>query len=301
VATEDVGRMSVLGALRGYIGGLIKVKQTLLLVLTAYSAFIAGGGYAAEPLKHVELLLVSFIAVASVTAINMYFDRDIDALMPRTMTRPLAAGRLNPFAVLLASLLLLATSIILGYRLFNAWYALAIIIGFFFDIIAYTVLLKRRSPINIVAGAVAGGAPALGGWAAATGRIDAAAVLFSLIVASWVPAHIWFLATFYREDYVKAEVPMLPVVADPSVVGTAIGIAAMATGYSVAALGLMRAIGPLSTAYGLAVAAYMVYLAARYIDVKGSPRFARKAFIKVNSGLGLFYLMIIAERALHLW
>ncbi len=280
------------------IGGLIKVKQTLLLVFTAYAAFIAGGGLALDLLKQAEFILVSFVSIAAVTAMNMYFDRDIDALMPRTMDRPLASGRLNPHLVFVFSAMLLAASMVAGYILFNVWYVFGIALGFVFDIVAYTLLLKRRSPINIIAGAVAGGAPALGGWAAATGRIDAAAVLFSLIVASWVPAHIWFLATFYREDYRRASVPMLPVIAEPSIVGTGVGLAAMAMGYAVAALTLLGAVGAISALYGIASAAYMMYLAAKYIESGGEPSYARKAFIRVNTVLGFFYLIVILEKLL---
>jgi len=289
---------SVVTAAKTMIGGLFKLKPTTLLVFTAYAAYAAGGGLGQGVARQLELIIISYAAIAAVTAINMYFDRDIDALMERTRSRPLASGRLNPRLALFMSILLLAASIVAGLLAFNIWYVTGILIGFIFDVFAYTLLLKRRSPINIVAGAIAGGAPALGGWAAATGRIDAAAVMFSLVVASWVPAHIWFLATFYREDYMRAGVPMLPTIADPSVVGTGIGIAAMATGYAVAALGLLGAIGPAATLYGLTVSAYTMYLAARYIEEKGSPLYAKKAFIRVNMSLGFFYLLVVLEKLL---
>ena len=283
---------------RSMVGGLVKVKQTLLLVFTSYAAYVAGGGWSAPLSKHVELFIVSFAAVAAVTAINMYFDRDIDALMERTRTRPLAAGYLSPRMALAVSLVLLAASMAAGLALFNVWYTLGIIIGFVFDIFAYTLLLKRRSPINIIAGAVAGGAPALGGWAAAAGRIDAAAVLFSLVVASWVPAHIWFLATFYRDDYARAGVPMLPVVAQPAAIGAGIGVAALSTAYAVAALALLHAIGPVAGIYGVLASMYIVYLAARYIEENGDPGYARRAFIRVNMALGMFYLLVVVEALL---
>jgi protoheme IX farnesyltransferase len=296
LAIRGASLASTVSGVGALVGGLVKVKQTLLLVFTAYAAYVAGGGLSKGILRQLELVAISFTAVASVTAINMYFDRDIDAVMKRTRSRPLASGRIRPGYALAASLALLVASIIAGYRVFNIWYSIGIMVGFVFDIFAYTLLLKRRSPVNIVAGAVAGGAPALGGWAAATGGIDAAALLFSLIVAAWVPAHIWFLATFYRDDYERAGVPMLPVVADPSAVGAAIAIAAMATGYAIAALGLMRVIGLFTTLYGLAAAGYIMYLAAKYVETRGDTKYAKQAFVRVNMALGFFYMLVVLEK-----
>jgi len=265
-----------------------------------YASFIAGGGLHYPLEYHLVLIALSYAAIGSVTAINMYFDRDIDALMPRTMRRPLASGMLNPEATLAFFAALLAVSLYAAARLVNVYFAAAILLGFLFDIVAYTLLLKRRTPLNIVAGAVAGGAPALGGWAAATGRIDVNAVLFSLIVAAWVPAHIWFLATYYREDYEAANVPMLPVVADPATVGVGIGIASMATGYAVVGLALNRALGPLSTLTGLALTVYTFVLANNYIYAGGDKEVAKRSFIRVNMLLGAFYLAIIIEKLLGL-
>ncbi len=279
------------------IDGLTKLKQTSLLVFSMYAAFIAAGGLSRPLLLHLELLGIGYVAIGSVTAINMYFDRDIDAAMPRTRSRPLPSGAVSPGAVLGVSAVLLAVSLAAAWLLVNPYYAAAIALGFVFDIVAYTLLLKRRTPLNIVAGAVAGGAPALGGWAAATGRIDAAAVLFSLIVAAWVPAHIWFLATFYREDYSRANVPMLPVVTDSNVVGIGVGLGALATGYAVAGLALLHAIGPLAAAYGLFMSCYLFKLAVDYVERGGDKAYARRAFVRVNMSLGLFYAILIAEKA----
>ncbi len=278
---------------------VIKLKQTLLLLASMYTAFIIGGGLAKPLPYHVEVLLIGFTSIASVTAINMYFDMDIDAMMERTRDRPLPRGSLNPRLTLLASLAALLISLYYGYILVNPYYALSILVGFIFDIFAYTLLLKRRTPLNIIAGAVAGGAPAMGGWAAARGIIDSNAILFSLIVIAWIPAHIWFLATFYRDDYRKANIPMLPAVTtDPHGVAAGIGLGALIIGYAVLGLYLNHTIGVASMLIGLLFSGYIFYEAMRYSSSGGDKLLARKMFIRVNMGLGAIFLAMILEKIL---
>jgi protoheme IX farnesyltransferase len=278
---------------------VIKLKQTLLLLTSLYTAFIVGGGFSKPLYYHATVLVIGFASISAVTAINMYFDMDIDALMERTKERPLPAGRLSPRVTLALSALVLIASLYYGFTLVNPYFALGILVGFVFDIIAYTVLLKRRTPLNIIAGAVAGGAPAMGGWAAATGQLDVNALLFSLIIIAWIPAHIWSLATYYRDDYRRARVPMLPAVSsDPHGIAAGIGLGALVIGYAVAGLALTRAIGPISLAAGLAFAAYVFVQAMNYSFKGGDPLFARRMFIRVNMGLALLLLTMIAEKLL---
>jgi protoheme IX farnesyltransferase len=278
---------------------VIKLKQTLLLLVSLYTAFIVGGGLNKSLYYHIAVLLIGFASISAVTAMNMYFDMDIDLLMERTRERPLPAGRLNPHATLVLSTLALAASLYYGFKLVNPYFALGIFIGFVFYIIAYTLLLKRRTPLNIIAGAVAGGAPAMGGWAAATGQIDVNALLFSLIVIAWIPAHIWSLATYYKDDYRRANVPMLPAVSgDPHGIAAGIGLGALVIGYAVAGLAVTHAIGPLSLVIGLAFAAYVFIQAMNYSSKGGDPVFARKMFVRVNMGLAFLFLTMIVEKLL---
>ena len=294
------GALGELSEIVHVVSDLTKFKQTMLLLLSMYTAFIAAGGLHRPVQYHLLLWLLGYLAVGSTTALNMYFDRDIDALMPRTSRRVLPSGLVNPSVVFYASLAAFAASVIASIVYINIYFALAIIIGFVFDIGAYTLLLKRRTPLSIIAGAVAGGAPALGGWAAGYGTISTPGLLFSLLVAAWVPSHIWFLASYYKDDYRRANVPMLPVVADPASIGTGIGLGALVMGYVSLSLWLSGTISVITTAYGLLAASHIFYLAVKYIDKRGDKAFSFKAFKYVNMHLGTFFLLIILENILHL-
>jgi protoheme IX farnesyltransferase len=161
-----------------------------------------------------QVIAVLCIALASGAggAINMYYDHDIDAVMKRTSTRPVPAGRIAKEDALAMGLLLSATSVGLMGLALNwvaaAWLAFAI----FFYTVIYTMLLKRSTPHNIVIGGAAGAFPAVIGWAAATGNAWALTPwLLFLIVFLWTPSHFWALALYRSDDYAKAKIPMLPV------------------------------------------------------------------------------------------
>lgn len=285
---------------KDFMEGLFKFKQTSLLVASMYVAFIAGGGLKYPLLYHAIVVGDSYLAIAAVTALNMYFDRDIDALMERTRYRPLPRGVVNPRMLMVLALLMFMASIVIGLYAINPWFVIAILLGFIFDIVAYTLLLKRRTPLSIIAGAIAGGAPSLGGWSAATGVIDVNALLFSLIVVAWTPAHIWFLASYYREDYIKARVPMLPAVSDPIVVAVGIGIGAVVMGYSIVGLCLNNVVGLIACIYGL-LAAIHTFILAMNLGMKSGEDvrlYARQAFKRVNMHLGVFYLVLVLEKIL---
>ncbi len=193
---------------------LLKLKQTALLVFTAIASYFAAPSQSWS-LRTVVLLLISeVLAVGGTTAVNMYFDRDIDALMERTKERPLPARRLNPPISLAYGLAIyaigLALSLTVSFYLF-----VTILLGFVFDIFVYTLYFKRKTPLNIIFGGVAGGMPAMGGWLTRTGFFDLGALLSFLLVFLWIPMHIWFISIYYLEDYRKSGVPMLPVVVGP--------------------------------------------------------------------------------------
>ncbi len=293
------GALGELGEIIHVVSDLTKFKQTMLLLLSMYTAFIAAGGLYKPLYHHVLLWLLGYLAVGSTTALNMYFDRDIDALMPRTSGRVLPSGLVSPLAVFYASLVAFIASVIVSTIYVNAYFAMAIVIGFVFDIGAYTLMLKRRTPLSIIAGAVAGGAPALGGWAAGYGTISAPGLLFSLLVSAWVPSHIWFLASYYKDDYRRANVPMLPVVADPASIGTGIGLGALVMGYVSLSLWSLGTISVITAIYGLLAASHIFYLAVKYIDRGGDKAFSFKAFKYVNIHLGVFFLLIILEKVLQ--
>lgn len=192
---------------------LIKLKQTLLLVFTAFAAYYAAGGKSANHLIGGFLVLSVFLAVSGTTAVNMYFDADIDSLMERTQNRPLPSRRLTPeWKALLFGVIVLSVGIILSLYLVNVLVALIIFIGFIADSLLYTIILKRRTFLSVILGGIAGGMPALAGWVAHTRLISLGGVLLALLIITWIPSHIWNLAIYHFEDYKKAELPVFPVV-----------------------------------------------------------------------------------------
>ncbi|MGE0753766.1 MAG: heme o synthase, partial [Alphaproteobacteria bacterium] len=162
-----------------------------------------------------QLLTLMCIAMASGAgaAMNMWYDCDIDAIMKRTATRPVPAGRIAPDDALAFGVFLSAASVMLMGLALN-WLA-AGILGFaiFFYAVVYTMWLKRSTPQNIVIGGAAGAFPPMIGWAATAGSITLEPVLLFAIIFLWTPPHFWALALYKNEDYARAGVPMLPVVA----------------------------------------------------------------------------------------
>jgi protoheme IX farnesyltransferase len=186
----------------------------LLLVTTLPSMVLAAGGL---PKWQVALvtMLGGTLAAGSANALNCYLDRDIDAVMRRTTRRPLARHEVSPAGALVFGLVLAVASV-LAIGLVTNWLAGALTAAAIaFYVLVYTALLKRRTSQNIVWGGAAGCMPVLIGWSAVTGSLAWAPVALFGVVFFWTPPHTWALATRFREDYARAGVPMLPVVAEP--------------------------------------------------------------------------------------
>jgi protoheme IX farnesyltransferase len=183
--------------------------QSLLLLTTVASMEIAGS----PSLGLIALTcLGGYLSAGGAGAVNHFYDRDIDAAMPRTAGRPVPSGRVSPRAALLYALALQAASfalLALAVNLLSACLALA---GFFWYTGVYTVWLKRRSPQNIVIGGAAGAVPPLVGWAAVTGSVAPAALYLFAIVFYWTPPHFWALSLLMKDEYARVGVPMMPVV-----------------------------------------------------------------------------------------
>jgi protoheme IX farnesyltransferase len=196
-----------------YVLDMTKPPQLALLAFTAFASYFAAGG----PLSAVKLGLLavtSLGAIGGVTALNMALEVDLDSIMTRTSKRPVPSGRLTRREALIGSLVLIAIGFAAA-ALINWLVLLTCVLALVFDIPIYTVLLKRRSPLNIIAGGVAGVMPTLGGWATAAGSIGLPAILLALAVFLWIPMHIWFIVYYHIDDYRRAKVPMYPVVAPP--------------------------------------------------------------------------------------
>ncbi len=188
---------------------MTKSLQTLLLLITG----LAGFSSTKCPVMNIPTFLAVggslFLSISGSTVLNMWYDRDIDAKMNRTCWRPLPAGDVGPReALCLGSVL---TVLGVGWALsIDVLYGLIVLAGLFFDVVIYTIWLKRRTPWSIVWGGLAGGMPVLAGRALGVGHIDVVGILLMLAVLFWIPTHILTFNMRYFEDYKRARVPTFP-------------------------------------------------------------------------------------------
>jgi protoheme IX farnesyltransferase len=189
---------------------LTKPKVQSLLLLTTVATMLVAG----SPSVSLVLLtcLGGYLSAGGAGAVNHWFDRDIDAQMARTATRPIPSGRVAPSAALAFGIVLAALSLIELSVFVNPTAALLSFTGFLGYVFVYTLWLKRRTPQNIVIGGAAGAVPPLVGWAAVRGTVGGTAILLFAIVFFWTPPHFWALSLLMKDEYAKVGVPMLPVV-----------------------------------------------------------------------------------------
>jgi protoheme IX farnesyltransferase len=189
---------------------LTKPKVQLLLLLTTITTMYVAGD--PSPALVAVTVLGGFLSAGGAGAFNHWYDRDIDAQMGRTASRPVPAGRISPRAALIYAFTLQAASFALLALAVNVLAASLALLGFVWYTAVYTVWLKRRSPQNIVIGGAAGAVPPLVGWAAVTGTVAPAALYLFAIVFYWTPPHFWALSLLMKEEYARVGVPMMPVV-----------------------------------------------------------------------------------------
>ena len=192
-----------------------KPRIVILLVITAVTSMYAASKFVGPELDNwglIHIIIAGALASAGSSALNHYYDRDIDPLMKRTSTRPIPSGRIKPNQVLIYGLVVSAISVIYGVLALNYVSAFFIALGIFFYVIIYTAWLKRLNSSNIVIGGFAGSAAAMAGWSAATGSIDILGFLVGFLVFVWTPSHFWCLAMKMKDEYSAANVPMLPVI-----------------------------------------------------------------------------------------
>ena len=190
---------------------LLKPRVMSLVVFTGLIGVLVAPGHL-HPILAFSAVLCIAVAAGACGAINMWYDRDIDAVMHRTKNRPIPAGRIAPGGALGFGIVLAVGSVIVMGVTVNlvAAAVLALSIGFY--VFIYTMWLKRRTPQNIVIGGAAGAFPPVIGWAAVTGSVDLIPLILFAIVFIWTPPHFWSLALWANDDYRRAGVPMLPVV-----------------------------------------------------------------------------------------
>ena len=198
------------------VGGYIALTKPriieLLLISTVPTMVVAERGLPSVWLM-VATVIGGTLSAGGANAINMYVDRDIDALMDRTKGRPLVTGVMTPRAALTFAIAIEALSFGFLWAFVNLISAVLAVSACLFYVFVYTLWLKRTSERNIVIGGAAGAAPVLIGWTAVTGRVDWAPVVLFAVMFYWTPPHFWALAIKYKDDYSRADVPMLPSVA----------------------------------------------------------------------------------------
>jgi protoheme IX farnesyltransferase len=276
----------------------------LLLVTTAPVMVLAAGGVL--DLAFLGLLIATLVggslSAASANAFNCYIDRDIDAVMKRTRNRPLVTGELTPREALVFAWVTGILSIGVLWVLTN-WLAAALsLVAILFYVFVYTLVLKRRTPQNIVWGGAAGCMPVLIGWAAVTGTLDWAPVILFGIVFLWTPPHYWPLSMRYRDDYASVHVPMLGVVRGRATVGLQIVLYAWATIacslllIPVASMGVLYAVVASLSGVWFLVEAHRLYSGA-IRDAEARPM---RVFHASITYLTLVFLAVGLDPLLHL-
>ena len=204
--------------MRDYIE-VSKPRIVIVLVITAVASMLAATRFDSTPshawdvnlYQVVFLVLAGALASMGSSALNHYYDRDIDAIMDRTSKRPIPSRRLTARSVLAYGIALCIISIVVASLTLNVVTTFMIALGIFFYVIIYTRWLKRTNASNIVIGGFAGSAASMAGWAAATGSVNLLGFLIGWIVFLWTPPHFWCLAIRARQEYASVHVPMLPV------------------------------------------------------------------------------------------
>lgn len=249
---------------------LIKSLQTGLLVITGLAGFMS----ARCPILYIPSMVGLFLSLAASisgsTILNMWWDRDIDEKMCRTQSRPLAAGRISRTAAFWVGLGLSTFGV--GLAVFmQPLYGLVVFSGFFFNVVIYTIWLKRRTCWSIVWGGVAGGMPILAGRVLGSGGIDSIGILLSLGILFWIPTHILTFTMRYHEDYQRAKIPTFPSRYGFNVTRMVISISSVLAAFAVggAAFGLGLAYGFLRL---LAVLSVGLLLLAAAVNLKPSDR-----------------------------
>jgi len=281
------------GSVADYLA-LLKPRVMTLVVLSGFVGLILAPVPVHPVLGAIAVLCIA-IGAGAAGAINMWYDRDIDALMERTRDRPIPAGRVDAaealgFGVVLA----LGSIVVMGLAL--NWVAAALLaasIGFY--VFVYTMWLKRRTPQNIVIGGAAGAVPPVIGWAAATGDVALVPLSLFVLIFMWTPPHFWALALYRSGDYAKAGVPMLPVVAGDRETRRQILL------YSLALLPVSLApwaLGAVGVIYGVGAAILGLILIAGAVAVQRDPgeTAAKRLFGYSILYLFLLLLLMIADR-----
>jgi len=277
-----------------------KPRIVVLLVITAVTSMFAASKLVGPDLDYwglLHIIIAGALASAGSSALNHYYDRDIDPLMKRTSTRPIPSGRMKPNSVLLYGLTVSVISVVYGALTLNYISAFFIALGIFFYVIIYTAWLKRLNSSNIVIGGFAGSAASMAGWSAATGSMDILGFLIGFLVFVWTPSHFWCLAMKMKDEYSEAKVPMLPVLIGMQRTSTYILVNTLILlPYSL----MLYAFGMGLVYTGIAAAAGGLMLVYHYKLTKlPTSEFAWKAYKVTAPYLTIIFLAIALDAAFH--
>jgi heme o synthase len=271
-----------------------KPRIVIVLVITAVASMLAATRFDSTPALAWDvnanqlgfLVLTGALASMGSSALNHYYDRDIDALMDRTSNRPIPSKRLPAGNVLAYGIVLCVISVVLAWFTLNVVATSMIALGIFFYVIVYTRWLKRNNASNIVIGGFAGSAASMAGWATVTGSVDLLGFLIGWIVFLWTPPHFWCLAIRARQEYASVNVPMLPVlIGNQRTAAYILGNTAILVPYSI----ILYLFGPGIVYTVIAAISGSLMLIYHYKLLKNpTPQFAWKAY-KVTAP----YLVII--------
>ena len=229
---------SAIRSLKSKYWPLTKSLQTGLLLSTGLAGYMTARCPVFNLGTIVGLTASLFLAIAGSTILNMWYDRDIDAKMKRTCTRPLAAGKVSPQEALRLGLTLSTLGVGMAVAM-NLLYGLVVFAGLFFDVIVYTIWLKRRTAWSIVWGGISGGMPILAGRVLGTGRIDGIGILLTLAVLFWIPTHILTFAMRYYDDYKAAGIPTFPSAYGFPVTRATIAVSSVLAALAIGAAGIL--------------------------------------------------------------
>jgi protoheme IX farnesyltransferase len=298
-AAVDCAEPSLFEPSLASVGDYISLMKPRVMSLVVFTALVglAVAPVSVHPLIGFTALLCITVGAGASGALNMWYDADVDAAMTRTMRRPVPMGRVRPGEALAFGLTLASFSVVVLGLLVNILAAALLAFTIFFYAVVYTMWLKRSTPQNIVIGGAAGAFPPMIGWAAATGSLSLEPVILFLIIFFWTPPHFWALALYRSDDYARAGIPMLPVVAGDAatrlqillytLILAPLGVAPWALGYAGALYGVTALIG----AAGMLVLALQVKAERRPADRASKHLFAFSILY-----LFVLYAALLADR-----
>jgi protoheme IX farnesyltransferase len=274
---------------------LMKPRVMSLVLFTALVGLVVAPGHIHPVIGFTALLCIA-VGAGAAGALNMWYDADIDARMARTAARPIPAGRVLPGEALAFGLTLATGAVVVLGLLVNVLAAALLAVTIAFYVVVYTMWLKRLTPQNIVIGGAAGALPPMIGWAAVTGGLALEPLVLFLIIFFWTPPHFWALSLYRTEDYARAGIPMLPVVAGAAETRRQILLYTLLLAPLGVAPWLLGQAGPLYGAVAVASGAAMIALALRVRAERQGHAASKQMFAFSILYLFLLFAMLLVDR-----